>query len=182
MVCFLGGGGSEWLLVWWERKAWSCGVYISTPSGCAITSRMLPGCEWQVCLFGAHSEFFLLYASSSYISKKSLVSCSGACVIKKNFYSNFDCFKSASSVYLCHFLYFFCFVVCFVFWNICNAVQVFCWLFLIFLLWNDVDATEGEEHFRRPVGCVHRCDLKPNHTGTGDRSLLVGVYSSPLSS
>lgn len=78
---------------------------------------------WVASLFVwcAHSEFFLLYASSSYISKKSLVSCSGACVIKKNFYSNFDCFKSASSVYLCHFLYFFCFV----FWNICNAVQVF---------------------------------------------------------
>lgn len=134
----------------------------------------------------AHSEFFLLYASSSYISKKSLVSCSGACVIKKNFYSNFDCFKSASSVYLCHFLFLFCclfvFVLFLFFWNICNAVQVFFWLFLIVLLLNDVDVTEGEEHFRRPVGCVHTCDLKPNHTGTGDRSLLAGVYSSPLSS
>lgn len=66
---------------------------------------------WVASLFVwcAHSEFFLLYASSSYISKKSLVSCSGACVIKKNFYSNFDCFKSASSVYLCHFLLF-CFL------------------------------------------------------------------------
>lgn len=47
---------------------------------------MLPGCEWQVCLFGAR------IASSSYymqvpriFQKKSLVSCSGACVIKKNF-------------------------------------------------------------------------------------------------
>lgn len=97
---------------------------------------------------------------------------------KEKLYSNFDCFKSASSVYLCHFLYFFCFV----FLEHLQRCSSILWLFLIVLLLNHVDATEGEERFRRPVGCVHRCDLKPNHTGTGDGSLLAGVYSSPLSS
>lgn len=77
---------------------------------------------WVASLFVwcAHSEFFLLYASSSYISKKVPRFMFRCLCYKEKLYSNFDCFKSASSVYLCHFLYFFCFV----FWNICNAVQV----------------------------------------------------------
>lgn len=41
------GGGrgkgtlNDWLLVCWDRNAWSCGLLDFHPSGCAITSRML---------------------------------------------------------------------------------------------------------------------------------------------
>lgn len=134
----------------WCVKAWSCGVYlefiiifISTPSGCAITSRML---------MQAFTVVFVLsgvcVASSSYYMQV-------PCLFKKNkkktkrkdkekillsyplsFHvqvpvwkkkNSFDCLKSASSIYLCHC----CFIL---FCNVAMLLKVFSQRILFFLL------------------------------------------------
>lgn len=50
-----------------------------------------------------------------------VVSCSGACVKKIYFYSNFDCLKSASSIYPCHFFFLLFFVT---FAMLCKFLQL----------------------------------------------------------
>lgn len=102
-------GATEWLLS--ERVAWSCGVHISTsqdvqsPQGCWWCR--LPGCEWWVCFFfkaacRATSSYYM-QVPTRFLNAPCCFMFRCLCENKIYFNSNFDCWKSASSVHPCHF-------------------------------------------------------------------------------
>lgn len=122
---FCGGGGVRVTDCWRVENEKSERVEFSTssPSGCAITSRTLMQVVSSASLFCGcvHNEFFLLYASPSYISNplpRPGVSCLGAYVggkrkKKKNLWLFKICFQHVSVPFSFFLLFFLTFAMLF---------------------------------------------------------------------